>query len=190
MSLASRVREALPGIVPEDAYDDDYPGDVAGHVASGARIDPASDVVSTPFGIDHAFDGDGVEDRAPREGHEGIGAAHVNDLIAETVRESKDRENRHPTTDVADGAVFGSMVLADGAPRRLLIRNPNRKAVVVTNQSNAGTLYLGANSGILVAGPNTVYLPPGTGRTFTNTCALWVVGVAGQIVDWVEENYV
>lgn len=171
-------------------YDTQYPGEVAGHVESGTFLE---DGVNTTRGVDIFFDGDDVPPEGMATNPESASSTAVNRRIGETVKQARERDRgREPVSVTASSWQTGNVVLADGNAFRLLIRSPNRKRVVLTNQT-AGILYVGRESGLRVAGPNTVFLTAvgavGSVREFTHTEEIWVVGVAGQIVDYVEENY-
>jgi hypothetical protein len=173
-----------------DLYDTAYPGEVAGHVIEGSFIGDDG-LVQTTRGPDIGFDGSDIERRKPMgdADEENAGYTSTNRAIGEAVKKANERDDqRKPVTDAASSWQTGNTALLDGNAVRLLINSPNRKSVVITNQS-AATVYVGRDSGLKAGGPNTCYLPAGAGRVFTHTAEIWVVGVAGQVVDWVEENY-
>lgn len=166
-----------------DVYDLQYPGEVAGHVEAGSFIGDES-MIPTTRGPDAFFDGDSLTtDERPHK-VEG-GSEQVNRQIGEAIRKSKEDVKNN---EVAQEWRLGNVTLQDNRPVRIITANTNRKSVVISNQSSA-TVYVGRESGLIAQGPNTIYLPPGIGRTFTHTRDIWVVGVTGQIVDFVEENY-
>jgi hypothetical protein len=173
-----------------DIYDDLYPGDVAGHVEAGSFI--TDDVVSTTEGLDEFFTGADVH-RTNKHNMENVGGQAVNRLIAETVKDASQRSKPREAVSVT-GVDWrtGNVTLQDGKPIRLLQANWNRKDVVVTNQSGAVMYVSNESSGLIGSNvpTNVAYLPPGSGRTFEHRAAIWVVGVAGQTVDFVETNYV
>lgn len=168
-----------------DLYDIDYPEEVAGHVEAGSFI--SDDMARTTHGMDDFFTGDGKTEKVHRVDHTGTEA--VNKAIGKTVQEAKDADKRRPITNVASSWRTGNVSLVGSQAVRLVTENSNRKDVVVTNQS-AALVSIGRDSGLIAGAPNTAYLPAGASRTFEHTQEIWVVGVAGQIVDFVETNYV
>lgn len=168
-----------------DLYDGLYPGEVAGHVEAGSFI--GDDMVDTLTGPDVGFDGDSIPAERSRR-VEGVGTLHTNERIGRVVEDAKKAGSRQPVSDLADDFRCGNVTLQNAIAVRLLERNPRRKAVTVTNQ-DAATVYVSRNSSARAGDPGTAYLPAGAGRTFTHKTEIYVVGVAGQIVDWVEEYY-
>jgi hypothetical protein len=182
------AKDGYPGLIEVDGYDEGYPDEIAGHVEAGARIDPSSDIVATPYGVDVGFDGSQLVEGHDGHDREQSSAQHVNSLIAQRTADSRNTDRRKPVEDTADDWRPGNHTLADANAFRLLIANQNRKAAVITNQG-ASTVYVGRAAGIKAADPSTVFLPAGASRTFTHSREIWIVGVAGGIVDYVEENY-
>jgi len=189
MGKVMDVLKGLPGIVPEDAYDDLYPDGVAGHVNAGARIDTSEDSVRTPFGVDHGFSGAHLDRDAGRRPEE-VGEANNDARVKQAVKKAGEAEKRRNVSDAASEARYGNHTFpASPSPVRLVRANANRKAVVVTCQSG-GTCFVGASGNIQsVPSPDTAYLPVGAGRSLTHKADVWVVGPAGAVVDFVEEVY-
>lgn len=170
-----------------DLYDTGYADDVAGHVEAGSFI--TDDAVKTTEGFDEFFHGESRPAEKSRR-VENVGTEQVNKAIGRAVDKAEEYyKPRKPVSVTATDWRTGNLALQDGNATRLVIANPNRKDVVVTNQS-AAVMSIGKESGIRVGGPNTVYLPAGSARTFEHTREIWIVGAAGQIVDFVETNYV
>jgi hypothetical protein len=168
-----------------DTYDTRYPDSVAGHVEAGSFI--TDDAIRTTHGDDEFFTGDEI-DRSNLRGVESVGPEATNRAIGRAVDKAEKRGKRTPVTDAAEDWRCGNVVLTDANAIRLVIANVNRKDVVISNQS-AALIYAGKESGLRAGAPNTCYLPAGQGRTFTHKADIWVVGIAGQIVDFVETNY-
>lgn len=174
--------------VHTDLYDNQYPDGIAGHVEAGSFITDDG-LVNTTEGPDILFNGEDVDRIDPPRRMKNAGTENVNRRIGEAVRQGKEKGDRTPVSTSSDSWQTGNVVLADGNATRILIASPNRKNVTIGNQSAGGVVYIGRDSGLKIAGPNTCFLPLATTRVFTHTQEIWVVGVAGQIVDWVEENY-
>lgn len=173
-----------------DLYDTQYPGDVAGHVEAGAFI-VDDGLVRTSRGDDVLFTGAEVNREDPPRRMQHTGTESVNRDIGETVKQSKQDHSRQPINDACESWQTGNVTLQDGNAVRILNTSPNRKRVTLCNQTPgaASIMYGGRDSGLRVAGPNTFYLPTGVLRVLTHTQEVWIVGVAGQVVDWIEENY-
>lgn len=188
--------EGLPDTGSHDVYDDGWPDYVAGHVEAGAVIDPASDhVVTATGGIDIGYEGEGAH-RETRTTDERHGSAETEKRIQEVVSESREAAKRTSVSNVASSCVYGNETLADTSAKRILLKNANRKRVTITNQGGS-LVAVGNRPNIAIVGgvptPNAGYLPNGAGqlsvKVIESTDEVWVVGAAGGIVDWVEENY-
>ena len=190
MTLLDKIHDAFPALPLTEVYDDHFPAEVAGHVEAAPFHDDTD--IHTPHGIDVGFDGDSLPSRDGKSSGQEVGTQATNRRIDETVEESKHRQKREPVTDAAQDVVYGNETLPDTTPRRILIRNKNRKAVVVTNQG-ASLVAIGKGGNIAinagVPSPNAIYLPAGSARTLTHTQEVWIVGAANGVVDWTEENY-
>lgn len=190
MTLADKLRDAFPALPMVHIYDDEWPDHVAGHVEAAPYTDTTD--VTTPTGVDVGFDGDSLPSREGHSGGQEVGSEATNRRIDETVEESKHRSHRQPISQVADRVVYGNETLPDATPRRILIRNNNRKQVTVTNQG-ATVIAVSGSGDIAINGgvpsPNACYLPANASRVFTHNQEVWVTGAAGAVVDWVEENF-
>lgn len=190
MTLLDKLHDAFPGLPAGEKYGDDWPDHVAGHVEAGPYTDEGD--VTTPHGVDTGFDGDSLAERKGRSGGQEVGSEAMNRRIDETVEASKRHTNRQSITEASDTVVYGNETLPDTSPRRILIHNQRRKAVTITNQG-ASLIAIGKSGSIVINGgvpsPNAIYLPAGSGRTLTHRMDVWVVGAAGGVVDWMEENY-
>lgn len=195
MSLLDRIEEALKphhedtgygGLPVGNVYDDDYPGEAAGHAEAAAVF--ADEPVRTTTGYDIGYDGDAQHRNAPvpHEG-EGVGSEHVNDAIRSVVKDAHKAEDRLPVSDVADDWRCDTILLKS-ANRVYVIRpNPNRRSITITNQS-AAAIAVGKYPGITsVGGPGTASIPAGGFRTFTHAQAIYIIGPLNSQVDYVEE---
>jgi hypothetical protein len=182
------VLKGLPGLIPDDAYDDDYPDGVAGHVSAGARIDTSEDAVRTPFGVDHEFSGAHI-DRDTGHRPEEVGEANNDARVHEAVAHAKKANERSHTSNVANEGRYGNHVFAAATPVRLVRRNENRKQVTLLCVSG-GPCFVGNSTNIQVApSPDTAYLPNGVQRVITHKDDIVVIGPAAAIVDFIEEVY-
>ena len=169
-----------------DLYDGFYPGEVAGHVEAGAFI--TDDAVRTTEGLDEFFTGNSI-DTGPVHRVTNVGSETVNRQIGEAVDHAK--HNAKPRESVnLTGHKWrcGSFTFATTAPIRLVVSNPKRKDVVVTNQGTV-TLFVGGAAGVAPNSPDALYLPPGSARTFEHDREIWAVGPVGAIVDFSETTY-
>lgn len=190
MTLLDKLHDAFPGLPAGEKYGDDWPDHVAGHVEAGPYTDDGD--VTTPHGVDTGFDGDSLAERKGKSGGQEVGSEAMNRRIDETVRESVEHAERRSVSTVGDGCVYGNETLPDTQPRRILIRNRNRKRVVLTNQG-ASLIAVGNTGDIAINGgiptPNACYLPANATRILEHRQEVWVVGAAAGVVDWQEENY-
>lgn len=174
------------GNITVEGYGIAYPAEVAGH---GSVYRVLEDLVHTVEDADVMFDGRGLERDVTEGDTQLAGYTATNRAIGEVMKDAAFRDDRRrPVSEVADNATYGNVTLRDANAIRLVLRNERRKDVTVTNQSNAN-VYVGKDTGLIPQGPNTVYLPGGAARTFTHKDQICVVGAAGQVIDWVEENY-
>lgn len=184
----TKASAGYPAFTEVDDYDAGFPDEVAGYVEAGAHIDPASDIVDTPTGPDVFFHGDHLTHPVEHLREE-VGPDAVNARIGKVVHDSRNADDRKPVRDTPDDWRTGNVVLTSTSAVRLVPANAKRCSLTITNQSATHVIYVGRDAGSQAAAPDVCYLPAGAARTLAHPKEVWVIGVAGDIVDFVEESY-
>lgn len=187
--MTAKTNTGYPAFDDLDTYDAGFPDEVAGYVEAGAHIDTGSDIVSTAtHGEDVFFHGGHLPEPSRHDGEE-TGPASVNARIHKVSADSRKDDDRKPVRDTPDDWRTGNVILTSTAAVRLVPANAKRSSLTITNQSASAVVYVGRDAGAQAAAPDVCYLPAGAARTFSHPKEVWIVGAAGDVVDFAEENY-
>jgi hypothetical protein len=169
-------------------WDNGYPEGIAGYATQDALNGDDSDAIETLYGTDWGFGGQHMEPEPTHPKADDVADAKINRMIGDRVQGSKHRESRHPIVDTANDGNMWTLILSATDCFLFFPANERRRNLDVVNQGssavNISTTRIASSTA-----PNSVALAPGAGRSFRLRCGLWVYGIQGAVIDWVEEVY-
>jgi hypothetical protein len=169
-------------------YDNGYPAGIAGYSTEDALNGDDSDAINTLTGTDWGFAGEHMEPEPTHGKFDDVSDEKVNRMIGDRVHGSIHRESRNPITDTADSGQMWTFVLSATDCFLFVPVNERRRSIDIVNQGSS-TVNISTSRISAAGAPNSVSLAVGAARTLRLRCGLWVYGVQGAVIDWVEEIY-